>query len=429
LVAKMSGGSFDKSGFKLFCGGLTTETDDLDLKNYFEKFGELTDFVVMKMKNSKRNRGFGFVSFKSEDVLEKVLKDAPHTINEREIDVKRAQPKDENEEKKDGSAMGDPEAKVMRKLFVGGLNYETTEEKLKEYFERYGPIEDHVIMKFPDSGRSRGFGFVVFEKSESVDKCQADRPHELDKKTVDLKRATPKTDSKNPESQVSVKKLYIGKLNDEISDDDLKEYFGQFGEIRSVDQLKWNETGKKRGFGFIEFNDTDPVDKIVLLGNHSVNDIKLEVKKALSKGEIESNRKRYDDDYYGGRRNFGGGGDRKKFGFSSGPSMNGDPRMMMQAMMSWMGQDQMRDMMNGMSGGFGRGSGNGFGGQGGGYGGGYGGQGGGFGGQGGGYGGGNYTNFSEDGNYGRNQSSGGGPMRGTRNPIAPYQKRFPGETW
>ena len=40
-----------------------------------------------------------------------------------------------------------------------------------------------------------------------------------------------------------------------------------------------------------------------------------------------------------------------------------------------------------------------------------------------------YTNFSEDGNYGRNQSSGGGPMRGTRNPIAPYQKRFPGETW
>ena len=55
------------------------------------------DFVVMKMKNSKRNRGFGFVSFKSEDVLEKVLKEVPHVINEREIDVKRAEPKDENE--------------------------------------------------------------------------------------------------------------------------------------------------------------------------------------------------------------------------------------------------------------------------------------------------------------------------------------------
>jgi heterogeneous nuclear ribonucleoprotein A1/A3 len=42
-----------------------------------------------------------------------------------------------------------------RKLFLGGLNYETTEDGLQSHFGQYGTIVDCVVMRFPDSRRSR----------------------------------------------------------------------------------------------------------------------------------------------------------------------------------------------------------------------------------------------------------------------------------
>ena len=158
----------------------------------------------------------------------------------------------------------------MRKLFIGGLGYSTTEEELRAHFERFGDLVDCVVMKFNDTGRSRGFGFVTYSTAAGLDDCQANRPHELGGKTLETKRATPRSDAGKPEAQASVKKIFIGGVSDEMEDDDIRGHFEEFGKVQTVEQLKWNDTGKKRGFGFVEFDDYDAVDKVVLIGKHTI---------------------------------------------------------------------------------------------------------------------------------------------------------------
>ena len=50
----------------------------------------------------------------------------------------------------------------LGKLFIGGISWDTTEDRLREYFQGFGEVVEAVIMKDRTTGRARGFGFVVF---------------------------------------------------------------------------------------------------------------------------------------------------------------------------------------------------------------------------------------------------------------------------
>ena len=48
------------------------------------------------------------------------------------------------------------------KLFIGGISWDTNEDRLREYFQSFGDVVEAVIMKDRATGRARGFGFIVF---------------------------------------------------------------------------------------------------------------------------------------------------------------------------------------------------------------------------------------------------------------------------
>lgn len=200
------------------------------------------------------------------------------------------------------------EPEQFRKLFIGGLNYKSTEESLKSHFEQWGEIVDCVVMRDPHTRKSRGFGFITFKRAHMVDDAQAARPHKIDGREVEPKRAVPREDSGKPEAQVTVNKLYVSGIKDDMGEEELREYFGQFGNIVSVNVVTDKATGKKRGFAFVEFDDYDPVDKAVLQ-RHSLDGRKLEVKKALSREEMGNIKM---------KKEMGGGFGRGRGGASSG---------------------------------------------------------------------------------------------------------------
>ncbi|MED6282853.1 Chromatin assembly complex, subunit 3 [Characodon lateralis] len=133
---------------KMFIGGLSWQTTQEGLKEYFCKYGEVKECMVMRDPVTKRSRGFGFVTFVDQAGVDKVLAQSRHELDSKTIDPKvafprRAQPK---------------LVTRTKKIFVGGLSVNTTIEDVKQYFDQFGKTPVSLLHKGRPGRRERSKG-------------------------------------------------------------------------------------------------------------------------------------------------------------------------------------------------------------------------------------------------------------------------------
>jgi len=186
------------------------------------------------------------------------------TEGENEESLKQQEEDDEDEDDDD------------RKVFVGGLSWETTPKDLREYFEKYGEVENATLKTDLETKKSRGFGFVVFKQSDCVNKVLNESEHKLHKRKIDPKRANPRPVNK---------KVFVGKIDPALSEEDIKQYFHAFGPVDKLERPYDKQKEQPRTFCFIEFKKLSGMKKCLEhTGTHKVGTVEVEVKKATPPG-------------------------------------------------------------------------------------------------------------------------------------------------
>ncbi|XP_010532688.1 PREDICTED: heterogeneous nuclear ribonucleoprotein 1 [Tarenaya hassleriana] len=187
------------------------------------------------------------------------------------------------------------------KLFVGGISWETNEDKLKEHFSNYGDVLQAIVMRDKVTGRPRGFGFVLFSDPSVLDRVLQDK-HHIDTREVDVKRAMTREEQQvsgrsgnyNPSRNsggggggyVRTKKIFVGGLPPTLTDEAFRQYFEAYGSVADVIIMYDQNTNRPRGFGFVSFESEDSVDRVLHKTFHDLNGKQVEVKRALPKDAI-----------------------------------------------------------------------------------------------------------------------------------------------
>lgn len=128
---------------------------------------------AVRQRIKPQNKGFAYVDFSTESALAAALALSEKLLSGRRVLIKDAKsyegrPDPPKEEGKTGSQQGKPPNK---RVFVGNLTFDTTNEELKEHFAKCGEVADCFITTFEDSGKCKGYGWVTFEELEGAIKA------------------------------------------------------------------------------------------------------------------------------------------------------------------------------------------------------------------------------------------------------------------
>jgi RNA recognition motif-containing protein len=143
---------------------------------------------------------------------------------------------------------------MTKRIYVGNLPSHTTERDLTSLFEQVGRVVAVRIMTDRDTGRSKGFGFVEMGSEEAEKAIMQLNRADLNGHTLSVSEARARPQSSADRGIPSVR-LFVGNLPYNATGAELKEFFSSVGPVSSVILPVEKESGKPRGFAFVEFPD------------------------------------------------------------------------------------------------------------------------------------------------------------------------------
>uniref|UniRef100_A0A8C8IZW4 Polyadenylate-binding protein n=1 Tax=Oncorhynchus tshawytscha TaxID=74940 RepID=A0A8C8IZW4_ONCTS len=259
--------SLRKSGVgNIFIKNLDKSIDNKALYDTFSAFGNILSCKVVCDENG--SKGYGFVHFETQEAAERAIeKMNGMLLNDRKVFVGRFKSRKERE-----AELG-ARAREFTNVYIKNFGEDMDDEKLRELFGKYGPALSIRVMT-DDSGKSRGFGFVSFERHEDAQRAV----DEMNGKDFNGRQVYVGRAQKKGERQTELKRkfeqmkqdrmtryqgvnLYVKNLDDGLDDERLRKEFSPFGTITSAKVMM--EGGRSKGFGFVCFSSPEEATKAV----------------------------------------------------------------------------------------------------------------------------------------------------------------------
>jgi len=237
----------------LMIAGLSSLKTEDEIRKYFEQFGELYEFNLLKKDDGIKHRGIGFIQYKTVNST-KVVMNMPHYIANRLIDVRYTKRALDMLKAGIGTECIRLD-NIPTKLFIGRLSSEASTQDLYELFHKYGPLKDIYI---PPG--AKGYGFVTFSSVAAAYKAMCDT-HQLKGEWLLLNTANNKSsgekeqlsgsdnpDNNNPD-EATQKLLGVDTQGNPIKDFNMTAWLlDQMGKIQPVG------SGKDRSYNEPEAN-------------------------------------------------------------------------------------------------------------------------------------------------------------------------------
>ncbi|XP_075384823.1 polyadenylate-binding protein 1-like [Tenrec ecaudatus] len=256
-----------KSGVgNIFIKNLEDSIDNKALYDTFSTFGNILSCKVVCDESG--SRGFGFVHFETHEAAKQAISTMNGMLlNDRKVFVGHFKSRREREAELKTRAL------EFTNVYVKNLQGDVDEQGLRDLFSQFGKMLSVKVMR-DDSGQSRGFGFINFEKHEEAEQAvktvngkevsgqalyvgraqkRMERHNELKRKFEQMKQ-----DRLNRYQGVN---LYVKNLDDSINDEKLRKEFSPYGMITSAKVM--TEGSHSKGFGFVCFSSPEEATKAV----------------------------------------------------------------------------------------------------------------------------------------------------------------------
>ncbi|PQE10014.1 4 family polyadenylate binding protein [Rutstroemia sp. NJR-2017a BVV2] len=228
----------------LYVGELDPSVTEAMLFELFSQIGSVASIRVCRDAVTRRSLGYAYVNYNTTTDGEKALEELNYTlIKGRPCRIMWSQ--------------RDP---ALRKtgqgnVFIKNLDVAIDNKALHDTFAAFGNILSCKVAQ-DESGASKGYGFVHYETDEAA--AQAIKHVNgmlLNEKKVFVGHHIPKKDrqSKFEEMKANFTNIYVKNIPVEVTDEEFRELFEKYGDVTSASLARDAETGKSRGFGFVNF--------------------------------------------------------------------------------------------------------------------------------------------------------------------------------